>query len=274
MIGKGSALGAITIINATATGTGCSIAIDEKTTATWQWRGDSLDWRGMTDDALARAIYARACGALGRQGAVVDCGSPFPPSRGLKTSSSAAIAMARAAYDASGVTPDEAMLEAMCIDAAIEAGVTLTGAFDDQVAVGRGGCHVTDNKARKILQSIEVPTRHVAIWVPQQVLPKSALKSVDVSNIADEITAATKLALAGDVGAALTANGAAYHRVYKAAGLPVDDAPARLALEYEALGAGLSGTGPAVAALFDQRLDLPAIQGGSWMWGLTVGVQA
>ncbi len=274
MIGKGSALGAITIINATATGTGCSIAIDEKTTATWQWRGEGLDWRGMTDDALARAVYARACAATGRSGAIVDCGSPFPPSRGLKTSSAAAIAMARAAFDAADHHADEATLETLCIDAAIEAGVTLTGAYDDQVAVGRGGCHVTDNKARKILFSVDVPTRHVAIWVPQQALPKATVKAVNVSGIAGDIAEATKLAIAGDVGAALTRNGAAYHRVYKAAGLPVDDAPARLALEYGALGAGLSGTGPAVAALFDQRLDLPAIAGGSWMWGLTVGADA
>ncbi len=272
MIGKGSALGAITIINATATGRGCSIAIDEKTHATWQWRGAGLDWRGMTDDALASAVYRRIGLHLGRtDGAIVDCGSPFPPSRGLKTSSAAAVAMARAAFDAAGTTADQAALEDLCIDAAIDAGVTLTGAYDDQVAVGRGGCHVTDNQRRTIEASIDVPTRHVAIWVPLESIRKDALRGLDVTSIAPDIEAATRLALSGEVEQALTMNGTAFHALYHAAGLPVTDAPVKLALEYGALGAGLSGTGPAVAALFDQRLDLPAVPGGSWTWGLTVG---
>ncbi len=271
MTGRGTALGAITLINATATGRGCALAVDAKTTATWRWQGDALDWRGMTDDALATQILHRIQQVLDRRdGAVIDCASPFPPSRGLKTSSAAAIAMARAGLDAAGHPLEGLDLEALCIDAAIAAGVTLTGAFDDQIAVARGGCHVTDNRQRSILATIPVEPLHVAIWVPFEAIPKSVVKHVDASSIAAPINAALEHALAGDLGAAITANGAAFHELYRAAGLPVTDAPVRVALQHGALGAGLSGTGPAVAALFEEDLDLPSVPGGQWHWTRSV----
>ena len=85
---------------------------------------------------------------------------------------------------------------------------------------------------------------------------------------------ALALAQAGRVAEAMTANGRAYHAAYAAAGLAVDDLPVRVALSRGALGAGLSGTGPAVAALFDRRVALPPVAGGTWRWTRTVPARA
>ncbi|MGB1585874.1 MAG: shikimate kinase [Thermoplasmatota archaeon] len=258
---NGHAHGGVTVLNATATGRGCSLAVRGGVDAQWAWQDEGVIVQGAPDSRLAIACHAVAQEILGREdGASIQTQSQMPPSRGLKTSSSAAAAMLRAA----GVP--ESNLELACVEASLRAGVTLTGAFDDQVAVLRGGCHLTDNARKRVLAQIFTQPWHVAIWVPERAIDKAQLMDLDATAIEPEILAAEDRLLADDVPAALTLNGAAFHRLYQAAGLPVDDAPTRVALEHGALGAGLSGTGPAVAALFDRPVDLPDVPGGTWKW--------
>ena len=198
---------------------------------------------------------------LGRDdGASIRTSSQVPAARGLKTSSSAAAAMLRAA----GIP--ESNIEVASVEACMRAGVTLTGAFDDQVAVVRGGCHLTDNGAKRVLATLFTQPWHVAIWVPEQGIPKTEVAGIQATTIRDDILAAEDRLLADDIGSAMTLNGRAFQRLYAAAGLPVRDDPVDVALAHGALGAGLSGTGPAVAALFDDVVDLPAVEGGSWLW--------
>lgn len=256
---NGVSHGAITVLNATATGRGCSLAVAGGVEAHWQWGGDALVVAGAPDAKLAHACHRQAQRILGiDDGASVETNSPIPPARGLKTSSSAATAMLRAA----GVS--EAQVEGAAVDAAVEAGVTLTGAFDDQVAVTRGGCHLTDNARRTVLAAFAVEPWHVAIWVPERSIPKGTVPKA--SALRAEIEAAEQRLLADDIPAALTMNGAAFLDFYHDAGLPVNHAPAEAALAAGALGAGLSGTGPAVAALFDEPVALPELAGGAWAW--------
>lgn len=268
-MGVGHAFGAVSILNATATGIGCSLAIQASTQATWRWTdaaGFTALLNPVTDDALCRAVWTRLRSRWGRAGAAIEVHAPFPASRGLKASSSVAAALVQAASRAAGeaLSVDQAMDEA--IAASLEAKVTLTGAFDDQVAVVRGGCHITDNRARQVLAALEPPARHVALWVPTASIPKARLRGIDATPVRREAEAAAALARRGDVGQAMTTNGAAFHRLYRAAGLPVDDRPTHVALHQGALGAGLSGTGPAVAALFDKPTPLPEVDGGTWHW--------
>ncbi|HET6398167.1 MAG TPA: shikimate kinase [Candidatus Thermoplasmatota archaeon] len=212
---------------------------------------------------LAQALAAR----LALRPGAWSTSSPFPPSRGLKTSSAAAAALARAALAAEGRAPlaDEE-LERACVDASLQAGVTLTGAFDDQVACVRGGCHLADNRARRTLARLRVPDWHVAVWVPAHGIPKRDVRGIDASAVRKECEDAEASARRGDVAAALTANGAAFVRLYAAHGLPVTARPAEVALAHGADGAGLSGTGPAVAALFTSPVRLPEVAGGTWVW--------
>lgn len=260
--GVGKAHGAVTILNATATGIGCALAVEAGALARWTWQGDRLVLDGAPDDRLARAIQAH-CGGAGAQ---VSSSTRFAPARGLKTSSSAAAAMLRAAHAARGGALDDRKLLRAAVAASRAAGVTLTGALDDQAAVTLGGCHLTDNRRDAVLQTLPAEPWHVAVWVPDQPLPKALLHGLDAGAAAKEARAAEHLASHGRIPEAMTRNGAAFTRLYVAAGLPVDGRAAQVALANGALGAGLSGTGPAVAALFDERRDLPAVTGGQWLW--------
>ncbi len=250
--------------------------------ATWIWQDES----GLTfgalppvDDRLARAILdeVRRRRADAPAGANVATSSPVAASRGLKTSSSAAAAMTRAALLAlDGSLPDSWAVVDLAVDASLAAGVTLTGAFDDQVAVTVGGCHLTDNVSRRVVA--ELPIQHwvVAVWVPDQAIAKQDVAGIDAASIRPRIENAVAAARAGDVPLALTLNGAAFYDLYHAAGLPVTDEPARVAMAAGALGAGLSGTGPAVAALFAPGAtpSLAPVAGGTWSLTRPVEVDA
>jgi len=259
MTGRGRAHGAVTILNATATGIGCALAVHAPTTATWTPQPGGLVLESGGDDRLAQAVAAG-------EGARVSVRCPFPPARGLKTSSSVAAALVRAAADARGERPDADAVARAAVDASRRAGVTLTGAFDDQVAVCRGGAWLTDNAALRVLARLPVRPWHVALWVPDARIAKSEAARVDVAPLRAHAGRIAFLLRAGRLPEALTANGRMMHAAYARAGLPVTDEPVRVALASGALGAGLSGTGPAVAALFDAPCDVPAVAGGSWRW--------
>ncbi len=258
--------GAISIINATATGIGCSLATTDTLRAQWQWGGDTFDFAG-GDDRLAVAAYWHLAQRLGRRdGARIRTTSTLPPARGLKTSSAAAAAMLDAGMRAHGGTyaQDALIHDAVAINR--KAGTTLTGAYDDQVAVVMGGCHITDNHSQRIEARIPIEPWHIAVWVPDHALPKAQIAPVDPAPARAAVHDAIALARRGDVPAALTVNGEAYTRLYQDAGLPISDAPVSVALAAGARGAGLSGTGPSVAALFDAPIELPAVPGGRWHW--------
>lgn len=268
---SGTAYGAVTILNATATGRGCALAIDARTTAHWTPQADGWAWHGTSDDKLARAVHEVVRRKGGARGAAVDCQTPFPPARGLKTSSAAATAMLRAATAAAGIELDADRLDALAVQAARDAGVTITGALDDQVAVSRGGCHLSDNQEGRVVQSFAVPAWHVAVWVPDKSIQKARVAGVDPGAAAEGARAAEALLRDGDVPGAMTRNGQAFHALYAAAGLPVTRAPVDVALAAGALGSGLSGTGPAVAAIFEAPAGLAPVAGGRWRWHKAVG---
>ncbi|MEK6975998.1 MAG: shikimate kinase [Candidatus Thermoplasmatota archaeon] len=262
VVGIGQAHGAVTILNATATGIGCALAVEAGAFARWSWKGDGLVFEGETDDRLARAVQQLCGGGAAR----VQSTTAFAPARGLKTSSSAATAMLRAAHAARAADVDDWALLRTAVAACRQAGVTLTGALDDQAAVTLGGCHLTDNRRDAVLQALPAERWHVAVWVPDQALPKGRLHGLDLTPVVKDARAAEQLAARGNLPAAMTRNGEAYTKLYAGAGLPVNAEPAAVALTHGALGAGLSGTGPAVAALFEAAVTLPDVAGGAWTW--------
>ncbi|HUR61470.1 MAG TPA: shikimate kinase [Candidatus Thermoplasmatota archaeon] len=272
-IGHGGAHAAVTILNATATGIGCALAIEGGIEATWRSlpgarTGPGLQVESATDPDLVQAIHASWPGGAGPCRVVTRGG--FPPSRGLKTSSSAATAILRAAHDAFGLPATDGGIERLAVAANRRAGTTLTGAFDDQVAVTRGGCHLTDNTRHGILRSIPVPCPWVAVWVPAASIRKADARHLPAEGLREALAPLQALVEHGQLAQAMTRNGAIFTRFYAQHGLPVTEIPARVALAAGALGAGLSGTGPAVAALFERQVSLPMVAGGDWAWHRTV----
>src|SRR2546430_4173592 len=70
----------------------------------------------------------------------------------------------------------------MSVDAAFDAGVTITGAFDDACASLLGGICVTDNRDRRLLALDRFPDDLVAgVQNPPPMTPQASLKGIDLT---------------------------------------------------------------------------------------------
>lgn len=256
----GQAHGAVSLLNGTLCGTGCSLAVEGGVEAEWNWRPESgIEHTGGPDDRVVRAVHK----FLGRpDGATVATRSQWPHARGLKTSSAAAAALLRAATSLEG----QALVDA-AVWCSRAAGVTLTGAWDDQWAVTMPGAHLVDNAHGHAIAVLAVAPVPVAVWVPDATIAKAQVAAIPVPESAKaEARAICELIRDADIMAAMQRNGRLVHKLYAAAGLPVTDAPVRAAMEAGALAASITGTGPAVAALFEEEVPLPTVPGGAWRW--------
>ena len=166
-------------------------------------------------------------------------------SRGLKSSSAVANAVVLAGSRALGLELEPLQIINMGVEAALDAKVTITGAFDDACASFFGGVVVTDNRARKLVKVDQFPPGLMAVvQVPRRAITKPSLMGKDFSGIRAEVERAYRLALAGDYFRALEVNSAAYAPI-----LEIDEAPAVRARAAGAMAAGISGAGPAILAL-------------------------
>jgi shikimate kinase len=260
MYGEAVALGAGTVLNALATGVGSAFAIDAETTARVEL-DDSGEVRGEIaevpdgDTRLIRRCVERVVERFGDgQGGHVRTESDVPMAAGLKSSSAAANATVLATLSALSV--DDVGREEACrigVQAARDAGVTVTGAFDDASASMLGGVTVTDNTADDLLAH-ETVDWDVLVWTP----PARAFSAdADVERceqVAPMADLVADLALDGRYGEAMTVNGLAFSA---ALGFPTD--PVVEAMPH-ADGVSLSGTGPSVVAVGD-RSELEHVRG-------------
>lgn len=148
----------------------------------------------------------------------------------------------------------------MSASSAIAAGVSVTGAMDDAASCLLGGTNFTNNSAMKIISSSPLRRRlHVIIRVPPE---RSRRASVGVgyvrkfSKLAQSIFSTARR---GKIWNAMTLNGLLCSSIYGYAPFDVFQA-----IERGALGAGLSGTGPAVAAVFESRKEAERL---ARIWG-------
>lgn len=256
MKGKGRARchGAITVVNAIPTGRGAAVGIGLQAEAQVETKpsghlvvdivSEERETTNLVRACIQRAFAAANCPDMG---AWVTTWSAIPASRGLKSSSAVANAVVLAALDAAdaldGRGDDE--LVRIGVEAAVVAGVTITGAFDDASACFRGGLVITDNGRKELLHRREVDEGLVAVLhVPAQRIAKTSLGQVEWKRAAPRCEEALALAEKGDWMQALRVNGEAIADL-----LGLDQGPAKAALAAGALTAGLSGTGPATAAV-------------------------
>lgn len=258
--GRARSYGAISILNALSTGKGGALSIDLWTSAQVSLRGGPNKNSGFissTPNEPANLVVLTMEKVLDHYGYTdkvsgeVLTSSSIPPAVGLKSSSAAANATALATVSALGIEPDDDILVSIGIDAALEAGTSITGAFDDSFASYHGGAVLTDNTLRRVEKNIKIPPRlRVVILVPPR---KTYTGSVDRSKFS-AITRLAELAYReasdSNVWDALTLNGLACASV-----LGEDPTPALTALQAGALGAGLSGKGPAVAAIVEESKE-------------------
>jgi shikimate kinase len=262
--GKAEAIshGAATIINAIATGKGAAIGVDLWTKA----RIKLTDKPGIIESTIVPdptenpVLIEKTVGKVLKYfnleekfGAKVETWSNIPIARGLKSSSVAGNAIALATVAALKKKLDDIAIVKLGVDGAIDAKVTITGAFDDACASYFGGVVVTDNLKRRIVKRFELAEDlAVLFYVPAK---KTYTVSSDVrrmKGVASLVKIAYKKALEGNHWAALTLNGLIY-----SSALGYNPSIAVDALMAGALAAGLSGTGPAVTAIVtDEKIDL------------------
>ena len=246
--------GAVTIVNAMATGKGAALGVELRTHATVTLTNQSGVFvaRNLTDPrentklakVTAQKVFTRFK-ADKRFGAIVETDSNIPIAVGLKSSSAASNAVALASLRALGRKISDVEVVRLGVQASFKAGVTLTGAFDDACACYFGGVVVTDNLKRRILKRFTPKGRlRVLIHVPKMKKYTRDVDSDSFKSIKPFIQAAHRSALRGDYWSSMTLNGLIYSMA-----LGYDTRTTTSALDSGALAAGLTGKGPAVAAI-------------------------
>ncbi|MFB3888513.1 MAG: shikimate kinase [Candidatus Bathyarchaeia archaeon] len=262
-LGKAEAIahGAATIVNAIALGRGAAFGVDLWTKAEVKLTDEPHVVRGeiASDPTESTVLIERTVTrvlqifrAEDKYGAKVRTQSNIPIARGLKSSSVAANATALATVAALGKSLDDLAIVNLGVDAAFDAKVTVTGAFDDACASYFGGVVVTDNLKRKVAMCLPLPEGlSVLFHVPAK---KAYTGNSDVSRlrpVAPLVKIAYKQALRKNLWTALTLNGVIY-----SSALGYDASVALDALNAGAVAAGLCGKGPAVTAVVpDDKVD-------------------
>jgi shikimate kinase len=246
--------GAISIVNAVATGKGSALGISLKVVAEVELeKGHGVRFlTGKDSDRLVNNIIRNTIPkeVIETNQITINIDSEIPIGYGLKSSSavSNAVALACSRLAKQDDIDDYEILETAA-RSSLDAKVSLTGAYDDATACYFGGFTVTDNYSRRLIRSEKAPENLSAIIF----LPRNSTRG-DVrklSNLSDIFMDAFRLAEAGQYWKAMKLNG-----VLASAALSSRYTPVMAALENGALAASISGNGPSIAALaYQHKID-------------------
>ena len=248
MEGRAAAPAAGTVLNALANGYGSAFAIDAYTEATVELDGSGevtgeVAGAPEADTRLVERCVERVTARFGDgEGGHVRTESEVPMAAGLKSSSAAANAAVLATLSALSV--EDVDREDACrigVEAARDAGVTVTGAFDDASASMLGGVTVTDNTDDELLRR-DAPEWDVLVYTPDE---RAHSTDADVSRcerVAPVADVARELALDGAYRQAMCVNAFAFCAALEYPTDPVLEAMPEAA-------ASLSGTGPSYTAV-------------------------
>lgn len=252
--GYAYAYGAGTIINAIAIWKGAAFGIDLKTEAEVVLT-DSRKIQGYIEEGgdtglIERCVELTLLRFGSSSGAKVATKSEVPIASGLKSSSAAANAAVLATVDALGEELEPLETVKIGVQAALDAKVTITGAFDDACASMLGGFVITDNKKKELISRVERES-DVLILSPEKKVLSSSTNVARSRLIGRWVELAYKEALTGNYEKAMTLNGFLY-----CCALGFSPEPMMAALDVGIEGVSLSGTGPAYTALGSpERLD-------------------
>ncbi len=243
---------AVSLVNAIPTGIGAALAISTRITVEAEVKRDpgvDVEYMGVNpgDEALVEAAACVIGERTGwRGGWKVRIRSELPPRRGLKTSSAAANSLAAAMMEAAGMEPSWMDILDYGIEAARRAGITVTGALDDAAASLLGGLAVTDNRRGTILDHRHLSLKDVVVIlaISMEEIPKGDIDRGRFMLLAPAAEVALRLVGSGKYAEAMTLNG-----MLVTSALHLDMKPVMDSLKAGALAAGVTGTGPSLAAL-------------------------
>ena len=237
--------GAISIVNAIATGYGSAMGISLNVKVEIiSKRGSGLIFqKGGGSLMIKKIIYdVLQSKYINNNQLLININSEVPSGMGLKSSSAVSNAVALACISLTNKEISDEFVLNSAIDASLYAKTTITGAYDDSTACYYGGFVTTDNCKRKMWKRENSPTDISAVIF----LPNNK-KRGDVTRLklfSDIYLEAFQLAYSGQYWKAMTLNG-----VLTSALLSNSYTITRMCLENGALAASISGNGPAIAAV-------------------------
>jgi shikimate kinase len=249
--------GSATVINAIATGCGSAFGIKRYVTAEVELKSSGITCKSDkdVDTSLMELCVKNVLHKFDVDtGVEVKTYSDLPVASGLSSSSATSNAVTQATVSALSKEygPDYNMsgIEVLnlAIGSSLEAGVTITGAFDDASASFFGGLTVTDNMNRKILRKQDMEQQNILIYMPDKKSLTAQSDILKMKLLSPYVKLAFDQALKGDIYKALTLNGLLY-----CAALEFNPNIALDALNAGATAAGLSGTGPSFVAITDDK---------------------
>lgn len=244
--------GAISIVNAIATGYGSALGISLKVRVEVELRkGNGILFQPEGGTPLLRNIINRS---LPKQITknnllVIKVDSQIPAGMGLKSSSAVSSATALACTALVGNDLDDKIILNLAVRASLDAGVTITGAYDDSTACYFGGIVVTNNYEYELIQREEAPSDlYAVVFLP------SNNRYGNIRNLylfSDLFMDAFNLAKTRQYWKAMKLNG-----LLTASALSGDYKPILTALQRGALSASISGNGPSIAAVtYKEHID-------------------
>lgn len=179
--------------------------------------------------------------------------STLPMASGLSSSSASSNAIVKVVSSIISEEFDLAPLDDletinMAIDASLDAGVTITGSFDDATASYFGGVVVTDNKNREFIVKEKMEEHPILVYMPNFYSKSGDSDPERMKLLAPLVETAFEFAKQKNYFKALNLNGLIY-----SATLGFDSTIAVDALQSGAIASGLSGTGSSFVAIVDEE---------------------
>lgn len=245
---KATVHGAVSLVNAIANQKGATLGIDLKVEAIVE----TSPGKGIIIQSENKTLSSRLINKtvekivskkdLEENKITITLESEIPTGYGLKSSSaiSSAVALGCAKIFKSKFTDQQILLAG--VDASIESKVSITGAYDDACSCYYGGFNVTDNAKKKRMSFEKGPSNLVAvIFIPKNRKRGNLKKLKVLSSVFDH---AWNLAKKANYWEAMIINGLATASI-----LSSNPEIITGLIERGALGASVSGNGPAIAAI-------------------------
>ncbi|MER5174455.1 MAG: shikimate kinase [Candidatus Nitrosocosmicus sp.] len=237
--------GAISIINAIATGKGSTLGISLQVKAKITLEpGFSGISKNFANDKLINKIIKTIIPyrILNNNFVSINLSSDIPAGWGLKSSSAVSNAISLACYKLMNEEIYDRAVLNTAVNSSLWAKVSVTGAFDDACACYFGGIILSDNYYKKLIKREPINNDlWVIIFLPNGVSRGDIIKLKLHKELFNH---AFKLAIKGDYWKAMNLNGILINSI-----LYNNYDPLLSAIEHNCLAVSYSGNGPAIAAV-------------------------
>jgi shikimate kinase len=237
--------GAISIVNAIATGKGSTLGISLKVTAKITLEpGHKGISKNFANDRLVNKIINSIIPKkiLNNNFVSISLTSEIPAGWGLKSSSAVSNAISLACHKLMNEEVYDRGVLNTAVSSSLWAKISITGAFDDACACYYGGLVITDNTYKKLIKRVPINNDlYAVIFLPSGV-PRGDTSRLSLHK--ELFYHAFKLALKGDYWKAMNLNGMLINSV-----LYENYKPLLNALENNCLGVSYSGNGPSIASV-------------------------